>query len=75
MCHACMPPGGTASTVIAWCIPRHELLPARGELGGEEAREVSLYEAEDEHMPNRCEGCNQNDGEWYKDQEIPCRAT
>lgn len=62
------------NAVIAWRIPCHELLPPCGELGGKEARKVSLYEAEDEHMPNRCQRCYQDDGEWYKYEKVPCSA-
>lgn len=71
--HACSAEAG--GTLTARWIPGHEFLPARRELGGKEAREVSLDEAKNEHMPNRRQRGNQNNGKWYKYQKIPRSAT
>lgn len=56
------------------CSPGHELLPSGRELGWEKPWEVSLDETKNQNMTNRGERRNEDDGEGYKDEHIPCCA-
>jgi len=50
--------------------PDHELLAPPGELRGEEAREVALQEAEDEHVADRRQRRDQDDRERHEREQV-----
>ena len=77
---AATPHGGVPAVCPSWPVgwvkragagaPHDQLLAARGELAGEEAREVALQEAEDEDVTHGGEGGNQDDRERHEGQDV-----